>query len=457
MDPIHKFRVGVYHNFVVKAKKINEYNELFWETYTMLEKTNSWKIAQFREYQLQKIISLIRFAYENTKYYRRMFDEYGWKPKDFQNFHDLKRIPILTKDILKSNLNELRAIPLHKCVAVTTGGSTGIPTKIFLDARSTEAIRLAFVWRSFHEGGYYFGDKIAILRGKVIGSENILIDHKNNILYCSSMNMSEKNMRKYLYQIQKFGTKHIRAYPSSAELLAKYIKDTGTPFNDDGRIKTLFTSSETLTPDVRILIEEQLHVKVVDLYGNSEQIGMIGQCRAGHYHEYMCHSYLEYLNDDNKSVSTGEGRIIGTGFINPAMPLIRYDTGDVALLGKNHMKSCVNRQRVITSIAGRRRKDEFLIGKDGNLVNFVAINTHADIFDHIYRYQFVQEKKGSVRVNVMPGRGYTMVDNRNIYREFKNRLGETFDLEVCETNQFEYTVRGKSKLLVQKLTFEGKY
>ncbi|NBH71178.1 phenylacetate--CoA ligase family protein [Clostridiaceae bacterium] len=457
MDPIHKFRVGIYRDFVAKAKRLNEYNGLFWETYAMLEKTDSWGISQFREYQLQKIISLIQFAYKNTKYYRSMFDEHGWKPENFQNFHDLKKIPILTKDILKNNLNELRAIPLHKCVAVTTGGSTGIPTKIFLDARNTEAIRLAFVWRSFHEGGYYFGDKIAILRGKVIGSENILTDHKNNILYCSSMNMSEKNMRKYLYQIQKFGTRHIRAYPSSAELLAKYIKDTGTTFNENGKIKTLFTSSETLTSDVRELIEEQLHVKVVDLYGNSEQIGMIGQCRGGHYHEYMCHSYLEYLDDDNKSVKTGEGRIIGTGFINQAMPLIRYDTGDVALLGKNYLEGCVNRQRVISSIAGRHRKDEFLIGREENLVNFVAINTHVDIFDRIYRYQFVQEKKGHVRINVMPGRGYTDADNRNIYREFKKRLGETFDIEVCETNQFEYTLRGKSKLLVQKLISESKY
>ncbi len=446
-----KLKIGIYRNVTSRVKQIKEYDPLFWQTYDRLEETKSWGIRQFREYQMEKLNALIHYAYQKTRYYRNLFDEYGWKPNDFQNFHDIRKIPILTKEILKEHLNELRAVPSHHCLAVTTGGSTGIPTKLFLDARSTEAVRLAFVWHSFHEGGYYFGDKIAVLRGRVTGNKEIFVDPQYDILYCSSMNMSEKNMGKYLTQIQKFGAKHIRAYPSAAELLAKYVKDTGTHFNEDGKIKTLFTSSETLTEDVRRFIEEQLHVKVLDLYGNCEQIGMVGQCQKGHYHEYMCHSYLEYLNDGGVPVKTGEGRIIGTGFINPAMPLIRYDTGDIALLRGQPKERCGNRQKIICQVIGRHRKDEVLIGKDGNILNFVAINTHADIFDHIYRFQLVQEEKGRVKINVMPGKGYTETDNRNIYREFKKRFGSSFELEIHETDEFEYTPRGKSKFLIQKI------
>lgn len=452
MDSLHNIKQKVFRNITAKIKGMKEYDDLFWKTYDMLEETKSWNVWQFREYQLQQLKMLIHYAYKNTKYYRRMFDEYGWSPRDFQNFQDIRKIPVITKEILQKNLNELRAIPLHNCVAVTTGGYTGIPTKLFLDARSTDAVRLAFVWHSFHEGGYYFGDKIAVLRGKVIGDGDIFHDPRYDILYCSSMNMSEKNIKKYLYEIQKFGAKHIRAYPSAAEILAKYIKDTGTCFNEDGKIKTLFTSSETLTMDMRRLIEEQLHVRVMDLYGNCEQIGMIGQCMEGHYHEYMCHSYLEYLDDGDVPVKTGRGRIIGTGFTNPAMPLIRYDTGDAALLDKvTCTERCVNRQKMICRLVGRRRRDEFLIGKDGNRVNYVAINTHADIFDNVYRIQFVQEEKGCIKINVMPGHKYTKADHTNIYQEFKKRFGGTFDLEVNETEQFEYTLRGKSKFIIQKL------
>lgn len=457
MDLIHKLNLEIYRSCIAKMKGIKEYNDLFWQTYYTLEETKTWGIKKFKEYQLQKLIMLIHYAYNKTKYYRKMFDEYGWHPRDFQNFQDIRKIPILTKDVLKNNINELRAIPLHNCVAVTTGGTTGIPTKLFLDNRSTEAMRLAFVWHSFHEGGYYFGDKIAVLRGKVMGNKDVVIDSKYNILYCSSMNMSEKNMRQYLEQIQKYKAKHIRAYPSTAALLADYVKDMGIHFNEDGKIKTLFTSSETLTLDMRKLIEEQLHLEIIDLYGNCEQIGMIGQCKKGHYHEYMCHSYLEYLDNEEQIVRSGEGRIIGTGFINYAMPLIRYDTGDIALIDTNCVRKCTNRQKTIRSIVGRHRKDEFLIGKDGNLVNFVAINSHADIFDHIYKFQFVQEDKGQVKINIMPKKGYTTSDRINIYREFKKRLGVTFDLEICETEQFEYTARGKSKFLIQKVNIDDKY
>ena len=52
---------------------------------------------------------------------------------------------------------------------------------------------------------------------------------------------------------------------------------------------------------------------------------------------------------------------------------------------------------------------------------------------------------------MMPGKGYTETDNRNIYREFKKRFGSSFELEIHETDEFEYTPRGKSKFLIQKI------
>jgi len=446
-------RAEIYHNFSSRFLGKIKYDDLFWKTYYWLDETNSWNIKQFREYQMQELRKQIEHAYYHTIYYRKLFDENGWKPKDFQNFRDFRKIPILSKDDMKEHFEELRALPRRNCYVVTTGGTTGIPTKIYQEIDRTVNLYRAFVWQWYNEGKYYPGDKAAILRGSIIRNGCYGFEENSNELHCSSMKMSEKNMRIYLLQMEKYGIKAICALPSAAELLAKYVKNTNTPFNGEGKIKSLFTSSETLTDEARRLIEEQLHLRVYDLYGNSEQMGMIGQLRDGQYHEYMCHSYVEYLDESGSAVKSGKGRIVATGFINRAMPLLRYDTNDFAeVADRRQMKGC-SAQVVVKNICGRWKKDALIIGKNGNRVNISAINTHANLFDHIYKMQFVQEKQGKIKLNIMPNKKFSCTDLNNISQEFKNRLGETFELEVCITDQFEYTDRGKERLLVQKLKF----
>lgn len=447
-------RTEFYRNFSVRFMGKMKYDDLFWRTYYWLDKTRSWNIKQFREYQMQELRKQIDHAYHHTTYYRQMFDEHGWKPKDFQDFRDFRKIPILSKEDMKEHFEELRALPRRNCYVVTTGGTTGVPTKIYQEIDRTGNVYRAFVWQWYNEGGYYLGDKAAILRGSIIKNGCYEFVESNNELHCSSMKMSEKNMRTYLLQMERQGIKAICALPSAAELLAKYIKNTNISFNEDGKIKSLFTSSETLTDETRRLIEEQLHLCVYDLYGNSEQMGMIGQLRDGQYHEYMCHSYVEYLDESDNVLKSGKGRIVATGFINRAMPILRYDTNDFAELISEKQRTDYSAQIVIKSICGRWKKDALIIGKDGNQVNISAINTHANLFDSVYKLQFIQEEQGKIKLNVMPNKKFTRIDLNNIAQEFRKRLGETFELEVCVTDKFEYTDRGKDKLLVQKIKVE---
>lgn len=444
-------RAELYHNFLAGMIGRDRYNEPFWEMYRWLEKTNSWSLKQFREFQMMQLQKQINHAYHHTRYYRRLFDEHGWKPQDFHDFQDFRKIPIITKNDLKMYLEELRALPRRKCYLVTTGGSTGIPTPIYHEMNRTGETYRAFVWQWYNEGDYYPGDRAAILRGSVIEKGCYEFLKNTGELHCSSMKMTERNMKDYLFHMEECGVKAICAYPSSAELLAKYIESTNFPFNENGRIKSLFTSSESLTDDVRKLVEEKLHLRVYDLYGNSEQMGMIGQLRDGMYHEYMCHSYVEYLDENNRPVKNGKGRIIATGFINDAMPLLRYDTDDFAEITDNMPLKRYSAQKVVEKIYGRRKKEELIVGSNGNMVNIVAINSHADIFRNIYKLQFVQEEKGKVILNVMPNQNFKRVDYEQIQQEFEKRLGEMFELKLIVTDQFEYTARGKEKLLVQRL------
>lgn len=444
-------RGEIYRNIDVNLFGKTKYDDLFWETYYQLDATHSWGYEKFLDYQMQELQKQIKNAYQNTIYYRRLFDENGWRPSQFQDFKDIRKIPIMTKKEIKEHFRELRALPKGKCYITTTGGSTGIPTKIYYERSVTGAKYSAFVWQWYNEGGYYLGDKATVIRGGVIEDGCCEILRKSNELHCSSMRMSEHNMKIYLDNIERYGTKAICAYPSSAELLARYVKESGYTFNETGKIKILFTSSENLTNRARKLIQKYLHVRVLDLYGNSEQMGMIGQLKDGYYHEYMCHSYVEYLDEKNEPIQKGVGKIIATGLINAAMPILRYDTNDYAFI-EVEKHNMYNEQKTVKYIQGKHRKDELIVGKEDNLVNLVAINSHLNIFDHIYKMQYIQEEKGKIKLNIMPNQNFTQNDKNCIYHEFKSRLGDTFELMVNETNEFECTERGKSKLLVQKLS-----
>lgn len=444
-------RTEFYRNFSMHFLGKMKYDDLFWKTYYWLDKTRSWSLKQFREYQIQELQRQIDHAYRHTTYYKRMFDENGWKPKHFQDFRDFRKIPLLTKEEMREHLEELRALPKRQCFAVTTGGSTGIPTKIYHEVDKTVNVYRAFVWQWYNEGGYYLGDKAAILRGSIVKKGCCEFISDSNELHCSSMKMSENNMQEYLHQMEKHSVTAICAYPTSAELLAKYVESKNISFNENSKIKSLFTSSETLTDKARKLIEKTLNLRVYDLYGNSEQMGMIGQFQDGLYHEYMCHSYVEYLDEYDRPVKNGRGRIIATGFINRAMPILRYDTDDFAEICKEMPLVKCNTQKVVKNVYGRREPQDLIFGRDGNQVNIVAINSHADIFDHIYKLQFVQEEKGKIKLNLMPDQNFTQADFTSIRQEISKRLGETFTLDVAITDQFEYTARGKEKLLIQKL------
>src|SRR5262245_47593027 len=78
-------------------------------------------------------------------------------------------------------------------------------------------------------------------------------------------------------------------------------------------------------------IEATIGAPVEQGYGLNE-IGVVAtRCSAGRYHVHIDHCHVEILDDDGEPCPPGEsGRLIVTGVRNLAMPLIRYDTGDIA-------------------------------------------------------------------------------------------------------------------------------
>lgn len=396
-----------------------------------------------RAFQLQELCRIIRYAYDHTKYYRRLFDDHGIKPGDIKDFSDMKKIPYLTKDIVRRHTRDM----LSDCISsgvtyVTTGGSTGEPCGFYVSRNSLKR-NTVFEWLHWHNMGYSVGDKCAVLRGNVVKDGYFCYDRGHDYLILSVYRMTEELLPRYLDKIEEYKPKVIQGYPSALEIVAKFMQKTGRKLNIS--LKGISTTSEMLYPSQRKIIEEAFDCKVWDKYGNSEQVGIIGMCGAGQYHEFMEHSYLEY----EPTEEAGVYEIVGTSFINDAMPFIRYRTGDLCEIGGG-ICPCGVESVHISRIVGRWHGD-LLKTNCGNLISLTALNTHSDIFDHTKRIQYYQDTVGEVILKILRTDDYTDEDSRKIKAELATKFQDQVKLSLEFVDDIPLTKRGKYKFVDQRL------
>lgn len=437
----------IYH-FIPQSVRMGYKYHSFYRKYSELQYLS---YEQRLEYQLQELQGIVSYAYDHTRYYHNLFDEYGINPKQIQDFSDIKKIPILTKDMVRDHLSEMISdvIPKNRLQYVTTGGSTGKPLGLYITSEVNKK-RLAFTWISWSFMGYKMGMPCAVLRGAVIRDGWFFYDRGENYLILSTYDMLEENIDAYIRKIEEFSPLFLRGYPSALEVLARYIlrnKDVLRKIN----IKTIFTSSEVLIGEQKKIIEDAFCCPISDLYGNCEQVGFIATCKHGRYHEFMEHSYLEYLNENGNLAKDGEfGEIVGTSFINNAVPFIRYRTGDRVLLAQEQTCSCGLHSRMIEHVEGRWHGDSIQT-RHGNLISITALNTHSDIFDHTIRIQYYQDTPGLVVLKIVRRSEYTEEDSKKIYAELSEKFKDQVELHLEFVESIPLTPRGKYKYLDQRL------
>lgn len=435
------------------------YSKVFWDTYNFLQESQWWSREKLENYQMQQLSRLLRHAYENVPYYHKVFDERGLKPKDIQKFENLKKLPYLTKDIIRENLPNLivQNYPKSRLEYVTTGGSTGIPLGFYRERGVSNSKESAFMITQWNRVGFKIGDKRVILRGNVIKSAN-----KNKFweynpidktLILSSYHMTAKILPKYIEKIREFQPDFFHVYPSAITILARFMKDNKIgPFSS---VKALLCGSENLYFWQRALFEEIFQCRVFSWYGHAEQAVLAGECeRSKHYHIFPEYGIVELI-DENTNIVTkkGEsGEIVATGFNNYTMPFIRYRTMDIGTWG-NKGCQCKRKYQKLEKIDGRLQ--ELLVTKNNGLISMTAINMHSNIFDNIKQFQFYQDMPGKVIFKVIRRDGYTDEDTVKITLELMKKLGEDMELEIIFVDEILKTARGKYRFLEQKL--EVKY
>lgn len=447
-DTIKTPIISIYNSLPDASK----YGHIFNSTYKFLQQSQWWTEKQHKEYQMKKIKEIIKYSYEYVPYYKRIFSENNIKPECIQVFSDLKKIPYLTKEIIRNNLSDLISMEYNpkKLEYVITGGTTGIPMGFYEDKQKlweTEWAHIANLWSriGYDKGKSY---RMVILRGTIPRRGNYEYKGKNLIL--SSFNLIEENMDNYIKKIVEFKPDFIQAYPSAISLMSKYIIENNIKISL-ANLKAIICASENIYDFQRQLINKAFNTKIYSFYGHTERSCLAGECeKSNYYHLQSEYGYTELINEKGYDALEEEeaGEIVCTGFNNYVVPFIRYRTGDIAI-NSNETCSCGRNYKLIKKIAGREQ--EYFIDSSGSKVTFTCSDDALwRVKDKIYLYQFVQNEPGNIELYIQNKNKFTEEDKNCIIFDFK-KFYPRLDIKINFTDYIERTKNGKFRFLIQNV------
>lgn len=383
--------------------------------------------------QYRKLKKLLIICQTEIPYYQKLFNEIGFDTeRDFKSLDDIKKIPVTEKVVVKEHpewfINEKRK---KNALVNHTSGSTGKPMTVYV-SRTHWKIEQGVVWRHWSWVGYKFRDKMAIVRSYTPKNGQLIKhDRIRNFRYYSPFHLSDENMKMYLEDMVREDVKFLRGYPSSIKSLAVYVLQHKCEIP---KLKAILTASEILHDADREIIEKAFNCKISNHYGMAECIVMMGDCEEHQgLHNYDEYGYLELLDTDNPKVK----KVIGTCLNNYAMPILRYETNDLAEVSE---KPCPCRRSSMTvhNIIGRTNEVMKLKDREVPLVNFF---TMLEYYTSLRQWQIVQTSVESVELRLQ---GYlTATEKEKIETDFKARLPEYVRYEIS-----------MDKLPIQK--YEGK-
>jgi phenylacetate-CoA ligase len=360
--------------------------------------------------------------------------------------------PMLTK----SNVQQAGAAmlsDLHRDARLTqihTGGTTGRAMSVWATA-DTLRQNYGFFERFKRWSGVEAGARVATFAGRPIVPPDDLRgpfwrrNYAANQLLLSSYHIGTTTLDRYIDALEQFAPSLIDSYPSSIEPIARRIVQRG---GTRVRPKAVITSSETLMPEVRAIIETAFGCQVFDHYGSAEMVAFITQCSLGGYHANPDYGVLEILDAQGRPAAPNEeGEIVATGFINPAMPLVRYRMGDLARWAPSPCP-CGLPFPTLSAIVGRM--DDVILTPDGRRVGrldpiFKAVAT-------LHEARVVQETIDTVRLEVVALDGFRDIDRDALIHELRVRLGASVRIEFARVDAIPRTAGGKLRTVVSALS-----
>jgi phenylacetate-CoA ligase len=314
---------------------------------------------ELRVSQAPLVSGLLLHARTTTKFYKDRFDVGFNSPAAIQKIWS--DIPILTRREAVINRFKLtsRKTPSDSGPVGEgrTSGSTGAPfafkKSAVMDVVSAALTERMLRWWSV-DGSKPFAQIASDANRKATPADGRTTHgwhsgHPGGIKYIVGSNVEVNTHLRWLMACR---AAYFGAYPSLLKELAIHVQKRGIEL----KFELLLSFGAVLDERTRELCQDAFGAQIADTYGAQEAGHIAAQCReCGEYHISAEAAVVEVLRADGSPASPGEiGRVVITPLYNYAMPLIRYELGDLAELGSTP-SPCGRGLPTLRRILGRTR------------------------------------------------------------------------------------------------------
>jgi len=424
-----------------------------------LESTQWWPRDRILALQDERLRNLIGHAYNNVPFYRRIFEQRALNPVEIAASGNLVRLPILTKQLVRDNFDDLiaRDFPSRRLVSCRTGGSTGEPLSFYGTRDDCRGWGIAAELRAYGWAGYEVGDRCALLCERSVyesgmGRVSRIVRHfLQKVELFNVLDMSDAKLVLFAKKLEDFEGGFIKGYPTAIYLLARYIEKEG---KSRVRPRAIISVGEELYDFQRVLFAKVFGCESYSYYGTNEVDAIASECSAhSGYHIAAENVVVEIVDDNGRPVPAGgEGRILVTNLHNYGMPFIRYDIGDVGVISD---KACPCGRGLPLLLALNGRTADVIFTRSGKAIPGVALPFSICAPLGVEQFQIIQDTCEKVVIKVVLDKRYSRNSVNEITGElthnFGSALGEDIDITVEYVDRIPSTGRGKRRLVISNV------
>lgn len=374
--------------------------------------------------QMRKLKEIVRYAYQNIPFYKRLWDEAGANP-NFSSLEEFYKFPIVSKHDLGAAIAKdemgLEKWQKSELSEQATTGSSGRPFEFFEDRQwslkkwGKKLVTMEWydcyedtAWANFWRGSLSPNWKAEL--------KDRLLNRKTFCIYDPARPretaLTPERIETLLSELKSFQPEIIEGFVSSLNLVALYMLRNNLRLNF--RPKAVVTGAEILTDEARANISRAFESTVFNRYGGTEP-GLVGhECRHQAETDHLLHASIDTLFIEtvlgDQSVKNEPGSLVITHLENHAVPLIRYEVGDILTIDSRAKCPCGLPYPLIRNLEGRVN-DVFVLpacaGRPGGgLVSTHLWQNYIKKAPFIDQWQMIQEDLDKINIKVVVNQNY---------------------------------------------------
>lgn len=440
-----------------------------------IRRQQRWPISRIEDYQLTRLIELLQLAERESPFYRKRWSEIGVSARQLNNLDDIRQFPVTQKSELEANFPDGLSIRSRRSADWQYIGTRGTTRRVMVihDFERRDFERAAGMVALTEDSPFRYGAKemsippdacsvhcglesdqaesvtqqlVAMATRQVPWNRESMSDLRGLVMnnwICAKtvlpplpLDGTDDELRRFVAEIRKQRPIQLTALPEYLRALAEYILRTG---DRPPPIAVLRPMGANFPKTWKAEVEDAFRGTLREHYGSREMGPMAFDCRETNGLHLLTSQHLIEVVRNGQPVAEGEvGRVLVTDLNNLAMPIIRYDIGDLARIEYGPCPCGRNSPRIFME---GRIQDAFVLS-NGKILTAEMVSNYFVQQPEIQDFELTESSSGRWTLRVVPA-GSTEIDEGNLATRFLAWSGETRKISVRTTQMIRPEASGK--------------